>query len=284
MPKVSLDGWIINYEIDGDGPAILGIHGGFGGIGPALAPNDYFTPLRGVGRLITYTRRNVGKSEFRDERYTQDDLADEAAALLDHLGLEQAVVVGDSMGGTIAQSFALRHPAKVKALVLSETSAHMRDAPFYGPLHRMCQIDAEEGADAVFERQRANMETPPRPQFNELTPEFRKQTMLEQWERVKAAVAAGVDESLMRRIALGELRNWQAHAEFDMRDRLGDLAQHKTLVLHGDTDPVVPTDHGLELANGIPGAELKLIPRGQHSILSWPEAAKALTEWIIASD
>src|SRR5690606_39743505 len=106
MPKVSLNGWIINYEIDGEGQPILAIHGGFGGLGPAVAPTEYFTPLSGVGRLITYSRRNCGKSEFRDERYTQDDLADEAAALLDHLEIEQAVIVGDSMGGTIAQSFA----------------------------------------------------------------------------------------------------------------------------------------------------------------------------------
>jgi 3-oxoadipate enol-lactonase len=282
MPKVSLGGWIINYEIDGDGPTVLAIHGGFGGFGPAVAPTDYFTPLSGVGRLITYSRRNCGKSEFRDARYTQDDLADEAAALLDHLGLAQAIIVGDSMGGTIAQSFALRHPGKVRALVLSETSAHMRDAMFYGPLHRMCQIDAEQGPEAVFERQRGNMENPPAPQFNELTPEFRKVQMLEQWERVKAAAAAGVDESLMRRIGLGELRNWQAHAEFDTRDQLHDLGRHKVLVLHGDADPVVPTEHGLELAHGIPGAELKLIPGGQHAIINWPEAVSALKEWIAA--
>ena len=106
--------------------------------------------------------------------------------------------------------------------------------------------------------------------------------MLEQWERVKAAVAAGIDEPLMRRIALGELRNWQAHAEFDTRDRLAELAPHKTLVLHGDADPVVPTKHGLELAVGIPEAEMKLIPGGQHAILNWPEAAEALKEWIAA--
>ncbi len=282
MPKVSLNGWIINYELDGDGEPILAIHGGFGGLGPAVAPTEYFTPLSGAGRLITYSRRNCGKSEFRDERYTQDDLADEAAALLDHLGLAQAVIVGDSMGGTIAQSFALRHPEKVKALVLSETSAHMRDTVFYGPLHRMCQLDAEEGADAVFERQKANMLEPPRPQFNELTPDFRKTQMLEQWERVTAAVAAGIDASLMRRIALGELRNWQAHADYDTRDRLGELGRHKTFVLHGDSDPVVPTTHGLELGSSIPGAEFKLITGGQHAILNWPEAAQALKEWIAA--
>ena len=93
-------------------------------------------------------------------------------------------------------------------------------------------------------------------------------------------MAAGIDEALMRRIAAGELRNWQAHAEYDTREQLGELARHRVLILHGDADPVVPTDHGLELANGIPGAELRLIQGGQHSILSWPEAAEAMRTWI----
>lgn len=279
MPKVSLGGWIINYEVDGEGDPVLCIHGGFGGTGTAFARTEYFTALSGAGRIITYDRRNCGKSEFRDEGYTQDDLADEAAALLQHLGIERAVIVGDSMGGTIAQSFALRHPAKVKALVLSETSAHMRDTVFYEGLHRMCALDEAEGHEAVFERRRSGIFNPPAPAFNEHTPDFRKQQMLEVWERHKSALAHA-DEDLVKRIALGELRNWQAHANYDTRDRMSELAAHRVLVLHGDVDPVVPTEHGLELANGIPGAELQLIPGGQHAILNWPEAAAALRKWI----
>lgn len=281
MPKVALGGWIINYEEDGAGEPVLCIHGGFGGVGPALAPTEYFTALNGSGRIITYSRRNCGKSEFRDARYTQDDLADEAAALLDHLGLGQAVIVGDSMGGTIAQSFALRHPGKVKALVLSETSAHMRDIVFYEGLHRMCALDEAEGHEAVWERRKSTVMDPPQPVFNEYTPDFRKAQQLEVWERHKSALA-NADEALLKRIALGELRNWQAHVAYDTRDRLGELGKHKTLVLHGDVDNVVPTEHGLELANGIPGAELRLIAGGQHAILNWPEAASAVREWIAA--
>ena len=134
---------------------MLFIHGGFGGTSVALAP-----PIREAVdqvRLIEYDRRNCGRSEIRDEVYTQDDLGDDAAALLAYLGVDEAVIVGSSMGGTIAQTLALRHPGRIAALALVNTSAHMKDAPFYAPIAEMVELASRQGSDAVFERRRESI-------------------------------------------------------------------------------------------------------------------------------
>ena len=60
---------------------------------------------------------------FAKAAYTVDDMADDAAGLLDHLGIDRAHVVGASMGGMIAQAMAIRHPGKVRSLtsIMSNT-------------------------------------------------------------------------------------------------------------------------------------------------------------------
>jgi pimeloyl-ACP methyl ester carboxylesterase len=281
VPKAQINGWIINYDVEGDGPPVLCIHGGFGGPQSALSPSPpYFAPAVNDGwQRIEYSRRNCGKSEFRQADYTQDDLAAEAAGLLDHLGLEKAIILGDSMGGTIAQSFALNFPERVTALILSETSAHMRDAPFYGPLLGMVKLADEQGADAVFERRRRLLFDPPPFLVPEDTPDWRVARLREMAETSRAAIAAAPEEQV-KRIAGGELCNWRAHAGYDTRLRLPELSRHRTLVLHGAADTTVPTDHGRELARNIVGSDFVLVPEGQHGILIWPEAAEALQSWL----
>lgn len=285
MAKASISGWIINYDVEGEGPPVLCIHGGFGGPQSALLPSEpYFGPALGDGwKRIEYHRRNCGKSEYRDECYTQDDIAAEAAGLLDHLGIDRAIIIGDSMGGTIAQSFALNYPDRVLALVLSETSAHMRDTAFYQPLHGLIGIADSQGYDAVFEKRRRSIYQAQLPPFPEGTPEERRRRLTERFEMANAAIAESSEERL-KQAAMAELCNWRAHAEYDTRDRLGDLSRHRTLVIHGDADPTVPYEHGCELNTGIAGSALATIAGGQHGILVWPEAGAALRDWLSSLD
>jgi pimeloyl-ACP methyl ester carboxylesterase len=74
-------------------------------------------------RVITPDLRGYGDSEITPGKVLLADFADDLAALLDHLGTPSAVVGGVSMGGQIAMEFQLRHPRRVRALVLSDTSA-----------------------------------------------------------------------------------------------------------------------------------------------------------------
>jgi pimeloyl-ACP methyl ester carboxylesterase len=80
--------------------------------------------LAGAGyRVVTPDLRGYGRSGVTPGRVLLSDFADDLAALLDHLGIGQAVVGGVSMGGQITMEFQRRHPQRVRALVLSDTSA-----------------------------------------------------------------------------------------------------------------------------------------------------------------
>ncbi|MFF8881350.1 alpha/beta fold hydrolase [Streptomyces flaveolus] len=74
-------------------------------------------------RVVTPDLRGYGRSGVTPGKVLLADFADDLAALLDHLGIERAVVGGVSMGGQITMEFQLRHPGRLRALVLSDTSA-----------------------------------------------------------------------------------------------------------------------------------------------------------------
>ena len=104
------------------GAPILCIHGAGSS---ALAWAGAVEKLARLGRVIAYDRRGCGRSERPEpyERTTVGEHADDAAALLDALAPAPAVVVGRSFGGWVATELALRHPGRVRALVLLEPDA-----------------------------------------------------------------------------------------------------------------------------------------------------------------
>ena len=76
-------------------------------------------------RVLCYDSRGHGNTDAPDGDYDLDTLANDALRLLDHVGIERVIWVGFSMGGRIGQTFALKHPKRVAAIVLADTtSAH----------------------------------------------------------------------------------------------------------------------------------------------------------------
>jgi pimeloyl-ACP methyl ester carboxylesterase len=131
MPNATVNGVEIDYEISGSGVPALFIHGGFGGPATTLvAQNRNDADLLPADKVMTisYDRRGAGQSEYTLSHYTVADLAADARALLAHLGINRSIIVGSSMGGMVAQQYALDYPQHVEALALINTGTNLMDA------------------------------------------------------------------------------------------------------------------------------------------------------------
>lgn len=110
----------IYYERQGEGPRLLFISGTGGDL--RNKPNQFDGPLPKRFDLLSYDQRGLGQTSKPDQPYSMAGYADDAAALMDALGWESALVLGVSFGGMVAQELVLRHPARVERLVLACTS------------------------------------------------------------------------------------------------------------------------------------------------------------------
>ncbi len=113
MPTADCNGQTLYYEEHGEGDPLLCVMG--------LSANTLAWALQvqafsAAHRTIIFDNRDVGQSSMADGNYEITDMATDALALADHLGLEQFHLVGVSMGGAIAQEMALAAPERVKTL------------------------------------------------------------------------------------------------------------------------------------------------------------------------
>lgn len=120
MPKVNLNGIELFYEIKGIGEPLLLISG-------FLCDHTYWSLIMpyftSQYQIIRIDNRGVGRSSTPDSPYSLQQLAHDAAALLNHLNIHQVHVAGHSMGGQVAQELALLYPQKVKSLILLSSLA-----------------------------------------------------------------------------------------------------------------------------------------------------------------
>ena len=115
MPSTTVNGVSLYYEVEGDGPPLLLI----AGLGSSsLAWAAAVPRLREGYTVITVDNRGTGRSEVPPGPYAVDDLADDTAALVDHLGLGPVAAVGWSLGGSVLQSMVIRHARVLSKAVL----------------------------------------------------------------------------------------------------------------------------------------------------------------------
>ena len=211
----------------------------------------------------------VGQLAVRSKKpasYRLEDMADDAAGLIDHLGVEKAHVVGASMGGMIAQTLAFRHPDKVLSLVsiMSNTGARLSGQPalaVYPALLKTAPREREQFAEYVAQ----TFDKIGSPGFDHDLDEVRDLARFS-WDRDHDPAAAG------RQLAA-------IVASPNRGKHLGDI-KAPTLVIHGRSDKLVRPSGGRATARKIPGARLMLIDGMGHDLPRevWPRIIDGIVD------
>lgn len=235
----------LEYYDEGEGPPLLMIRG----LGAQCTTwgEAFLDPLREHFGVIRFSNRGTGLSDKPSDPVSVKMLADDGVALLDSLGVERAHVFGVSLGGMIAQELALNHPRRVDRLVLGCTFCGgdkcVRAAPeVLALLAPTPGITAEE----MIRRTRPTLIT--------------ERTMREKEEFLEEMLRLDVETPTPRETAINQM---SAVGAFDTYERLPAI-EAPTLVLHGDSDVLIPTENARILHKRIPGSTLEIVPEAGH--------------------
>lgn len=233
------------YESRGSGPAVA-FASGFMGITDIWRAQ--IDALSSRYRCIAFDTRGAGRSEkpFPRVAYGVERHARDLECILRHLGVDQVVVVGHSMGGNIACLHALAHPDTVRGIVTVGSYVSGR------------QIAA---AGNTLEKIKAAVRT--------------KEARVEFYQVVGLSEEIALESAKWELYAL--LGNAESFMAFDVTDRLSDI-RCPALVVHGDGDIVSPLDPcGIALRDGLPDAHLEILPGVNHCPMTErPERTTAL--------
>jgi pimeloyl-ACP methyl ester carboxylesterase len=243
-------------------------------------PDPFVEGLAQHHHVIRYDHRDTGRSTWAfDERpYAITDLADDAVAVLDSLGVERAHVVGMSMGGTLVQLLLLDHPHRLLSATVLCTSA-------LGAGLAAGEREEEPGLPDPDPRLPALWERMADPRDREAEIEWR----VEHWRLLNGEVVPFDAEEFRsreeRQVAhAGRHDNPAAHARAAQTglERGVELAgvRTPTLVIEAPEDPINPPPHAAHLARVISGARLVTIPGMGHALS--PTVLKPLGEAILA--
>jgi 3-oxoadipate enol-lactonase len=208
----------------------------------------FLAELEGDFDIAYYDHRGIGKSPPLDGPFSLADLAEDAAALLDRLGWDDAHVLGISMGGMTAQEFALRHPDRLRTLALGCTYAGGNDSALGDPqiMQRLGELFM---TGQVEEAMRFGFEVNVSPQFAEDPANY------ELVKRIAAELPASLEIMMLQ---------LQAIASHDTSERLGEI-EAPTLVIHGTLDQMLPVSNAHAIASRIPGARLEILEGVGHA-------------------
>lgn len=241
MPYAENAGVKIFWEEEGQGEPLLLIMG----LGYTLDMWYRVKPLiTDRFRVISFDNRGVGKTDVPPAGYSIADMANDAVAVLDAAGVDETHVLGASMGGMIAQELALNHPERVRSLILGCTACG-------GP-------DAVTAEPEVLEALMARADLSPEEGVRVMVPYIYDANTPAQW----------IEEDLEIRMRtfptpegyLGQIQAITGHGTFDRLEQV----QVPTLVVHGQSDRLVPHANGEDIARRIPGAKFVSLPNASH--------------------
>ena len=273
MPIASLPtGTELYYETHGAGqPLLLFPSTAFSGDVwklyqlPGLAP---------AMQLILHDPRGCPRTRVSQQVYTIEQMANDAVALLDHLNIPKAHLLGHSMGGRVALSMALNFPGRVKSLIMAASGSGLVTRPgpdcIPGLPHWLVLGLVEKGFENFLRDEYCESEVFFTDQFRADYPE-----RIEEFFELARATHANLPEYIHLSIAR---HNWEA------THRLGDV-RVPTLVLIGTNDKA-RSNHLLQaeaLKNRIPGAELKVLESQSHGFF-WQapgETNRVIRDWVL---
>jgi len=251
---IEVNGINVHYKIYGQGEPVFILMHGFGA--SLFSWHQVTAPLAQYGTVIAYDRPAFGLTERPMEwegenPYSQESQIELVIGLMDELNVEQAILVGNSAGGTLAMLTALKYPERVQSLILADPAVYSGGgAPAWirpllgtpqmrhvGPLvARQFQTRGKEMVELAWHD--------PSKITTEIIEGYQKPLLVEDWDKV-----------------LWELTI--ASSESDLADRLNDFNM-PVLVITGDDDRIVPTEESIRLASDLPNAELVIIEESGH--------------------
>lgn len=276
MPHIDTNGLSIAYEESGNpsGPPVVLITG----LGMQLVswPDAFLSRLEKNGfRVIRFDNRDIGLSSKLDHAghihlktvmwkslfkwpiaapYTLDDMADDTIGLMDVLNIDKAAVIGVSMGGMIAQILAARFPDRVSHLISIMSSTGSRKVPAAKP----------SALSAITRRPPKNADIEDLVKFNEEivsligSPAFPPDS-----DQLRKRLIAALERSTHRQ---GMPRQFAAILATGSRTKELKTITTPSLVIHGTDDPLVRVEGGIQTAETIPNADLKLIDGMGHDL------------------
>jgi 3-oxoadipate enol-lactonase len=253
MPTASVNGIEINYKLEGDGPeTIVLINGLADDLETWVLQMD---DLLGAGyRVLRFDNRGVGRTSVPPGPYTSRIMADDAKALVDSLGISGFHLLGTSMGGMIAQEYAINHGSDLKSATFSSTYA--APGPFCSRMFSMWH-DVAPVNGVPFIMRDVTLWAFTVPFFEE------REDELKEFEAEMAGLPMSVDAYL------AQLSVIQTH---DTTDRLATIQSFPVLVMAGEEDILIPVRLSKRLQEAIPGAEWKTSEGGHACMWEHPAA------------
>lgn len=251
--KVSINGVTLAYGDHGAGLPVIFLHAFplnrsmWLELSSALLNEQRF-------RLVALDFRGFGESEIKAMISPMELFADDVAGLMDHLGMQQAVLCGLSMGGYVSFAFMRRYPERVRGLILADTRPGADNEEVKQNRENLAQLAGSQGVDAV-----ADAQVP------KLLSEYGRQHHPEIEARVRRMISMATPVGI-------------AAASRGMAQRAdsSDLLAHitcPTLAIAGEYDGLTPPPVVQEFARQIPGAQFATIPQASHlSVLEQPDA------------
>ncbi len=267
MAKTRIGDIDIWWERAGAGPPLLFISGTGGDL--RVRPGALDGPYVKAFDVLAYDQRGMGRSGKPPGPYSMADYADDAAALMDQQGLPSARILGVSFGGLVAQELALRHPKRVRRLVLACTSPGGAGGASF-PFHELGHLDREARARLLVPISDTRRDAA----WAAAHPDMHEQLV---------ALAAADPFSDEPGHAEGARLQLEARAGHDCWDRLETIAC-PVMIAAGLYDGIAQADTQRRMAERIPGAQLRFFEGGHLFMLQDRAANPAIIAFLLDQD